>query len=824
MSLEYSPPARGSWTIAHVPLLIPDAYVIFVGASCCMRGVMLSAAECGALDRFSAILVKEDDLFGGKMEEMFISGTENILNALTALPPCVVLFSGCIHEAAGSDMEYVQKTLEAKFPTVDFIMSKMNPTMRKSGITPEELMRMQLYAPLGRPPSGEKSRCIETKNKGKANSEEYKLSVNIIGNIAPRSGKSEVLAMLNEAGYKVKDLCCCKTYYEYLDMENSCLNVYMSPVAKKGAVALSERLGQRLFYFPVTFDMNALEDTLRSFADSLSLKMPDTAALKSEAMEALEKAAEAARGMKIAADFSAVSRPFELLRLLFESGFDVRRMYTDTVAAGDEAACEWCKANIPHFEVISVTNTESRFLHKEAKDGDDEWLAIGQKAAYFCNTTHFVNIIENGSLWGFKGITEMAQMIECAAHNTSDMRQIIQVKAWGCKEAIDSPSLRGRRSRSWQSSQCEALRRLPNAGSNGIPLPSTYSADLFGMCNALCELGGLVVMHDASGCNSTYCTHDEPRWFDTDSMIYISALTEEDVIMGRDEKLINDIVSAVAAARKAGHSPRFVAIGGSPMPFMVGCDMKAVAHIVEERTGIPALGLECGGIRDYTAGAGASFAWLVDTFCTKAVPPSKREQMRAELPHKKTINILGLTPLDFSIERAKGIADCLEGKGEHIIGKWAMGSTLEDIERAGLADENAVVSATGFDAAKRLKALYGTPYTVGVNVEGVIDCRGIAQWGMILIIGEAVFASSLRKYLKAQFGAQDVRILCPLEETCGLLGEGDLHTDDGSKIIQAMKEASTIIADPLYKRMMAKDSKAHFVAIAHTAYSGRMFF
>ena len=30
---------------------------------------------------------------------------------------------------------------------------------------------------------------------------------------------------------------------------------------------------------------------------------------------------------------------------------------------------------------------------------------------------------------------------------------------------------------------------------------STYSADNFAVCSALYELGGLVVMHDASGCN-----------------------------------------------------------------------------------------------------------------------------------------------------------------------------------------------------------------------------------------------------------------------------------------------------------------------------------
>ena len=44
-----------------------------------------------------------------------------------------------------------------------------------------------------------------------------------------------------------------------------------------------------------------------------------------------------------------------------------------------------------------------------------------------------------------------------------------------------------------------------------------YTADVSGVCSALYELGGMVVMHDPSGCNSTYNTHDEIRWYDKDS-------------------------------------------------------------------------------------------------------------------------------------------------------------------------------------------------------------------------------------------------------------------------------------------------------------------
>ena len=53
---------------------------------------------------------------------------------------------------------------------------------------------------------------------------------------------------------------------------------------------------------------------------------------------------------------------------------------------------------------------------------------------------------------------------------------------------------------------------------------SIYAADTSGFCSALYEYGGMTVIHDASGCNSTYTTHDEPRWYDKDSMMYICSL------------------------------------------------------------------------------------------------------------------------------------------------------------------------------------------------------------------------------------------------------------------------------------------------------------
>ena len=83
-----------------------------------------------------------------------------------------------------------------------------------------------------------------------------------------------------------------------------------------------------------------------------------------------------------------------------------------------------------------------------------------------------------------------------------------------------------------------------------------YTGDVSGVCSALFELGGMVVMHDPSGCNSTYNTHDEIRWYDHDSLIFLSGLNDTDAMLGNDEKLIRDITEAARI-----YSPSFIAIG-----------------------------------------------------------------------------------------------------------------------------------------------------------------------------------------------------------------------------------------------------------------------
>ena len=230
-----------------------------------------------------------------------------------------------------------------------------------------------------------------------------------------------------------------------------------------------------------------------------------------------------------------------------------------------------------------------------------------------------------------------------------------------------------------------------------------YTADVSGVCSALYELGGMTVMHDPSGCNSTYNTHDEIRWYDQESLIFISGLTEIDAIMGNDRKFIDDIKHAVRELH-----PKFLALAGSPIPFMNGTDFPAIARVIETETGIPAFSVPTNGMHDCIYGAGIALEQIARRFVKK---PARQEK---EAVFSRSVNLLGVTPLDFGPqENVEVLKENLKKYGWNVLSTWAMGDDLETLQKAGKATVNLVMSAVGMRAAKVLWERYKIPYVIG---------------------------------------------------------------------------------------------------------------
>ena len=382
-------------------------------------------------------------------------------------------------------------------------------------------------------------------------------------------------------------------------------------------------------------------------------------------------------------------------------------------------------------------------------------------------------------------------------------------------------------------------------------------------------------MHDASGCNSTYTTHDEPRWYDMDSMVYISALTEMDAIMGNDEKLLSDIEDAVRELH-----PKFVAICGTPIPTMTGFDFESVARLAEFRTGIPCMGFPTTGMNTYIHGASMAFEEIARRFVkddSDELADTESDDNAVTVTDcnsgtsKLRVNILGLTPLDFSVNGTdKFIEEWLESENFEIVSKWAMGSTLEDISRSAEADVNLVVSASGLGAARVLYERFGIPYAVGLPIgnempglfsdlikmkvkefkeadgkgerTGTFETREISlesavflsdgngsaraggdsnyKNGFAAVIGEGVMSKSLVSAIETECGIP-AKVLCATECPEEFLRECDKMTPDEDDIIAELKGAKYVIADPLYKPIVPADAK--FISLPSEAFSGRLY-
>lgn len=353
-----------------------------------------------------------------------------------------------------------------------------------------------------------------------------------------------------------------------------------------------------------------------------------------------------------------------------------------------------------------------------------------------------------------------------------------------------------------------------------------YTGDVSGACSALFELGGMVVIHDPSGCNSTYNTHDETRWYDQDSLIFITGLTERDAILGNDDKLVADVVDAARELR-----PRFIALCNSPVPFISGTDFAALSKLIERGTKIPCFYVRTNGMHDYTVGAGNALAAIAQRF----VEPADRRQ--------GTANILGVTPLDFS---EPGAVDALQSfvadAGFKVASCWAMGSSLDELADAAQAAVNLVVSSVGLRAAQVLHERFGTPYVVGtptgsfsqVLAKALLRAQatGACAWpcrdvrlpaadGVRCIIGEPVAAGSRAVAVELD---QDkpVRVICPLEAQAELLASGDVRVDGEEQAERALSGARLVIADSLYAPACPRD--AVLQPWPHLAFSGRNSF
>lgn len=354
---------------------------------------------------------------------------------------------------------------------------------------------------------------------------------------------------------------------------------------------------------------------------------------------------------------------------------------------------------------------------------------------------------------------------------------------------------------------------------------STYSADVFGAVSALFELGGMIVIHDPSGCNSTYTTHDEPRWFNSKTLLYISALTEKDAILGNDKHFIKDVTETALLQK-----PKFIALIPAQMPAMLGIDMTGIAKIIEKNTQIKTFALSTNSMQDYSIGISLALKKMTEIIVS--------ETKEINGTFQEGVNILGLTPLDFALNDTNAsVKNFFIANNIPVISTFAMNTMLEELKNAKKAAYNIVVSYGGIEAAKIMKKIWDIPYIIGLPVqkvgENIFDMienkksgaaykrigQSLKENKKIYLIHESIIASSLATAIEYEIGDK-ITVINMTSTEKELIREGDEIFQNEDELEEKFKISDLIIADPMYKPIAGN---THFIPLPHFAFSGRTY-
>lgn len=282
----------------------------------------------------------------------------------------------------------------------------------------------------------------------------------------------------------------------------------------------------------------------------------------------------------------------------------------------------------------------------------------------------------------------------------------------------------------------------------------------------------------------------------------------------------------------------FIAILGSPAPMVIGTDYRAMAHILEKRTGLPVLVFDTKGIAFYDQGQSDAFLALAKRFVVEI--PQEREET-AE------INIIGATPFDLGSEKhLEDLKDLIRACGYDKITSWGIGGRFQELPLTSAAKLNLVINRSGLAAARYLQEKYGTPYVVKLPIGqwAAMSLHEKLRRGMTgekyeapapkssgktdvkraLVIHEQVMGNGWRDCLQMDFGIPQVDVASFFSMDEELLQPNDVHLVEEEDLSALARERAydLIMGDLLFEEFLA-DFTPNYLALPHLAVSGCLY-
>lgn len=428
--LEFGMPVHESWNIVHIAMQVPGSHQIYVAPDNCLRGVVMSAYEMDAGDRFSCVAVDERDLLTDSLETVTIEGCSEVIDELIAggnKPSVIFLFTVCSHRMLSCDFTYVFDTIRERYSDIILAHGYMDCISQKEEAFPDQKLRREMYS------------FIPAKDPVRA--------VNLIGSeVTATAVNNDLLAIFSAADIPVRQLSGIRTFEGYMDLGNASLNICTYMAGDMGVSAFSERTGIPYLYALPFWDDRSLIDQLtrlkevfpdQRLAVAVEGFLSDLDRASASMLAEYRRFAEEIKGVPVAVDNLGCSCPYSLAFYLLEAGFDVRWVISPGPMDHEMAIYQRL---MDRYHIISIDPADPalrELSYRRSLIGESERiLASGPRAAWIFDSPYFVDMIEDDGAFGIAGRRALLMKLREAMANPKDTAAIIRKKARGLISCI----------------------------------------------------------------------------------------------------------------------------------------------------------------------------------------------------------------------------------------------------------------------------------------------------------------------------------------------------------------------------------------------------
>lgn len=800
-AIDFNSPGAQGFGVKRAGLAIPGSIMLLISPACCGRNTAALSGEEHYGERFAYLNLDENDIVTGRHLTKIPAAVKAFAASRPQPPSVVLLCLTCVDALLGTDMERVCRKAE-KAVNLPVRPCYMYALTRESVRPPMTAVRETIYGLLA-----PRKKCPT--------------QANILGFFTPLDGKSELYALLHQAGLKkIGELARCQSYEEFQQLGAANFNLVLADEAMPAALALEKRLKIPAIRLQRLYETDKIARQYQALGNILGHTFAD-AAYRRQAEEAVHNFCSHWQAkLHIAIGSRVNANPFELALALVRAGLHVSEIFA-LPSAADSFYINRLAELSPTTCIYS--NLEPTMLNY--KEDASVNLAIGADACSYHPQAGQLPWNDTVQPFGYAAVTGLFAAME----------RVLQAKAAAPAKTRTAPTAKS----PYEAAPAEAfdLSQLSPDIPAGLSLRlPPFATDTSGAASVFYPLHGMTVIVDAGGCAGNICGFDEPRWQENPeerhakprgtansiSAVFSAGLRDMDAIMGRDDRLVRKITQAAANL-----PVEFIGLVSTPVPAVIATDFRALCRMIEKSTHIPAAAVRSDGTHHYDRGASEAYTALLRRFDKSA---ADSDETSASDESQPSLGVLGLTPLDFSPAAEKNLRRLLRQKKG--TGSVCFFDKLADFRQASGLQELLVVSPSGLAAARRLQQKYPqTLQTIRTELPAAFVtmmfnkalAKAIAAAPTrILIVHQQILANSLRRLLQKKLPQAEIHAGTFFLQEDGLCQDGDVAFRGERDFCTELHQhpLTIVLGDPLLRRALPKNFAGTFIDLPHFAVSG----